>query len=39
METDGYIQLASYVFNTRANVAVWFNSSVRYYRRLNTSQD
>jgi len=35
-ETDGYNQLVSYVFNTSANGAVWFNGSVRYYRRLST---
>lgn len=35
-EKDGYNQLVSYVFNTSANGAVWFNGSVKYFRRLST---
>lgn len=35
-ETDGYNQLVSYVFNTSANGAAWFNGSVKYFRRLST---
>ena len=34
-ETTGYNQLVSYVFNTSANGAVWFNGSVKYFRRLS----
>ncbi|WP_395737069.1 N-6 DNA methylase [Prosthecobacter sp.] len=34
-ETDGHNQLVSYVFNTSANGAVWFNGSIKYYRRLS----
>jgi type I restriction enzyme M protein len=35
-EKDGYNQLVSYVFNTSANGAVWFNGSAKYFRRLST---
>lgn len=38
-ETDGYNQLVSYVFNTSANGAVWFNGNVKYYRRLSTPRN
>jgi len=38
-ETDGYSQLVSYVFNTSANGAVWFNGSVKYYRRLSVPKN
>lgn len=35
-EHDGYNQLMSYVFNTSANGAVWFNGDIcKYYRRLS----
>ena len=34
-ETDGYNQLVSYVFNTSADGAVWFNGSIKYFRRLS----
>jgi type I restriction enzyme M protein len=34
-ETDGYNQLVSYIFNTSANGAVWYNGDVKYYRRLS----
>jgi type I restriction-modification system DNA methylase subunit len=33
---DGYNQLVSYIFNTSANGAVWFNGDVKYYRRLSS---
>jgi type I restriction enzyme M protein len=32
-EGAGYGQLVSYVFNTSANGAVWYNGNVKYYRR------
>ncbi len=32
-ETTGYNQLVSYIFNTSANGAVWFNGTAKYYRR------
>jgi type I restriction enzyme M protein len=35
-EIDGYSQLVSYVFNTSANGAAWFNGSAKYFRRLST---
>lgn len=38
-ETDGYNQLVSYVFNTSANGAAWFNGSVKYFRRLSTPKN
>ena len=38
-EKVGYNQLVSYVFNTSANGAVWFNGSVKYYRRLSTPKN
>jgi hypothetical protein len=38
-EKDGYNQLVSYVFNTSANGAVWFNGRVKYYRRLSTPKN
>ncbi|MGH9686009.1 MAG: restriction endonuclease subunit M [Candidatus Acidiferrales bacterium] len=34
-EKAGHNQLVSYVFNTSANGAVWFNGDVRYFRRLS----
>ena len=33
-KTAGYNQLVSYVFNTSANGAVWYNDDAEYYRRL-----
>lgn len=38
-ETDGYNQLVSYVFNTSANGAIWFNGNVKYYRRLSVPKN
>lgn len=38
-ETDGYNQLVSYVFNTSANGAAWFNGNVKYFRRLTTPKN
>jgi type I restriction-modification system DNA methylase subunit len=40
-ETDGYNQLASYIFNTSAEGGVWFNGSgeddeVKYFRRFHS---
>lgn len=37
-ETDGYNQLMSYVFNTSANGAVWYNGTdeTRYLRRVSS---
>ena len=35
-ETDGYNQLVSYVFNTSANGAAWFNgNAAKYFRRIS----
>lgn len=38
---DGFNQLASYIFNTSANGAVWYNDTdeIKYYRRVNTPQN
>jgi type I restriction-modification system DNA methylase subunit len=38
-EKEGYNQLVSYVFNTSAKGAVWFNKTAKYFRRLSEPEN
>lgn len=37
-ETSGHNQLVSYIFNTSANGAVWYNGDTKSYRRLSVPE-